>query len=1511
MSLVFILAVPVLVMACVGPISEVEYDALEALYDSTDGENWRWLPDDGAYWHFPAALEEPCGLDRWQGLGCNSTNMDDVTSEATACYVSDISLRTHNLVGTLPSSLGTLTRLGILDLYNNHVAGSLPTELGQMTSLVWLNLQDNRLSQQLPSELGALSVLEGFYLSNNAVHGTLPTEIGKMTRLFGLYLENNYLESSIPAEFGLLKLLGEIYMDFNYLSSTIPNDICDMTILFKFYVYNNLLSGSIPTCIGAMNELRTLSISENAMTGRIPTQLGDLANVLKLSCEANYFTGRIPAELYGLHQLQQLLLTANTLSGTILPTVASLASVYQFEIGVNLVSGAIPSELFTISGLVFLFLYYNSLSSTIPDTLFACTSLRYLYLDDNELVGTISNLFSNSSNLQFLTLSSNFFSGSIPPSLYGLRGMQELSVSANLFTGTVTSVLGNLSDLAFVSFSDCLLTGSFPGHFADLSNLQSFTAQSNYLSGPFRLLSSGSLILQDLEIGYNFLSGRLPSELSSFGNLEELAVARNLLTGKIDFLFDAATNTALDQLVYIDLSENAFSGTIPEAMFEGARSRPLTAVILYQNCFTGTLPSAVCQAGNLTTLILDSVSTAPACDVRFTGFWKDLFKVVIGKRSLQGTIPECIWSMRSLQTVHLAGNGLGGTLPANQLLPTVTLAASSDDVSYDDLSTVNRSLYILNDVNLASNVLTGTIPLLWQQWPWKSLDLSGNKLTGILSEGFLVNNTCSPSGQGSHTDDDDYAYLADDSGDSFSASNSSQLCGVVDLTVNRLSGHIPAAFRYAQGVNILDGNLFDCGTDSMPEYDPSAADYVCGSSDFNFSLVLWALFLLVGTVFSVRSVETAKLVFTVRELLADLRSDSYVQLKLGELNSLDNVQHGRTISRFLTFLQRVAISSLVLVSVYLCVGMLSYMGMKASAIRLEQRETGLMYAETYRLSTHTYQYAWLSTAAYMHGSLPVALVLVYQFLSLIVIARFLPSSNDDSSVRPSLLSPVTFSYRTSSTSIKLLHSGSEVSNHELLCETLLRTDINLNHAVNETESSTSLVDMPPTAPTRITWYTTMRLFFIILVHAIVMISINILYIYIVLTGLSSNFLLFLVQFTLSVFKLLWNRYYVRPVSRPTQSINSSLTLQCCSFMVLFTFVISPVLATFFSDDTCFRYFITGQSAVDSFFQMNVYACLAKCADECVSVCGFMSGAEEIILTSVVPSWRYSYQCSSSLLINYTPVLLYSYALTGVLVPLVQHLFCRLSSETIERYVPHVLIHSFVANTVYAYEKPKKDDKKLLDERDRSSRVFNGMSVLSRAYMNFGVLITFGLASPLLATAVCLDCVNLYFGWKALIYRYLSIFVDEGASQNDDAVERAEYLAKLARSVNVVTFKNSESSNESARSVSTGLGDTVVLWMVVWIAGLFWGLFVFDMYGDIYGAVDGLCMILAPTVGGSLVFYLASCRHRCYHGCSKGLSAFGADVRSSRQGGDTSLTSSTQRPTVDPQGVSAGFGDILL
>jgi hypothetical protein len=124
-----------------------ERQALEALYNATDGDHWKHHVG----WLGPVGTE--CN---WHGVSCGGSDK--------AGAVVDLDLFDNNLTGSIPEKLRQLTKLEALNLGDNQLVGAVPSTLGQLVHLNWLTLHENLLSGLLPDPLierwlaGALQV---------------------------------------------------------------------------------------------------------------------------------------------------------------------------------------------------------------------------------------------------------------------------------------------------------------------------------------------------------------------------------------------------------------------------------------------------------------------------------------------------------------------------------------------------------------------------------------------------------------------------------------------------------------------------------------------------------------------------------------------------------------------------------------------------------------------------------------------------------------------------------------------------------------------------------------------------------------------------------------------------------------------------------------------------------------------------------------------------------------------------------------------------------------------------------------------------------------------------------------------------------------------------------------------------------------------------------------------------------------------------------------------------------
>jgi hypothetical protein len=263
-------------------IPQIEREALIALYNSTDGENWKselltGLSYAGRYWLRPAGTE--C---TWEGVVCSSGS------------VSELYLFNNSLNGSIPAELGNLTNLTWLNLETNSLTGSIPAELGNLTNLTRLDLLGNSLTGSIPTELGNLTNLTKLLLYQNSLSGSIPSELGNMTSLEIAHLQENSLTGSVPAELGNLTNLTQLILNNNSLSGSIPAELGNLTGLTQLQIDNNSLSGSIPAELGNLTGLRSLWLHNNSLTGSIPAELGNLTNLVYLSLGDNLLTGPTP-----------------------------------------------------------------------------------------------------------------------------------------------------------------------------------------------------------------------------------------------------------------------------------------------------------------------------------------------------------------------------------------------------------------------------------------------------------------------------------------------------------------------------------------------------------------------------------------------------------------------------------------------------------------------------------------------------------------------------------------------------------------------------------------------------------------------------------------------------------------------------------------------------------------------------------------------------------------------------------------------------------------------------------------------------------------------------------------------------------------------------------------------------------------------------------------------------------------------------------------------------------------
>ncbi|XP_071709548.1 receptor kinase-like protein Xa21 [Rutidosis leptorrhynchoides] len=245
--------------------------------------------------------------------------------------------------GALPGSIGNLShQFKELHLGGNMLSGNIPSEIGNLVGLSVLELSRNQFTGNIPSVIGNLQNLQYLGLFQNQLSGLIPDAIGNLSKLVILYLHTNVLEGHIPSGLGNCHQLSRLFLSDNKLSGIIPKEILQLSSLtLKLDLSHNNLSGSVPAEVGDLNMLTELDLSDNRLSGNIPSTLGGCNSLTFLSLKGNSFQGMIPSSLSSMRGLETIDLSDNNLLGEI-PQFFEGFSLQYLNLSFNDFEGEVP-----------------------------------------------------------------------------------------------------------------------------------------------------------------------------------------------------------------------------------------------------------------------------------------------------------------------------------------------------------------------------------------------------------------------------------------------------------------------------------------------------------------------------------------------------------------------------------------------------------------------------------------------------------------------------------------------------------------------------------------------------------------------------------------------------------------------------------------------------------------------------------------------------------------------------------------------------------------------------------------------------------------------------------------------------------------------------------------------------------------------------------------------------------------------------------------------------------------
>jgi hypothetical protein len=738
--------------------------------------------------------------------------------------------------------------------------------------------------------------------------------------------------------------------------------------------------------------------------------------------------------------------------------------------------------------------------------------------------------------------------------------------------------------------------------------------------------------------------------------------------------------SAQQNLTLIQACCNRLTGTIPAEIFLLPQ---LETLVLDSNCFHGALPLGICNSSNLKTLCMDGLQSADTCQDKIFPGSSSAYQL---RSQIRDGIPQCMFNMDSLTTLHLSGNGLTGSLPESAEI----------------------SPYLV-DISLSHNKLIGSIPRNFQRKLWYNLDLSYNKLGGVLFEDFA-------------SQEPDVSVLDALGIDVNNVSNVFSIpSAAVTLRNNRLSDTVPPVLFERINISILQGNLFGCDLQAsdLPRSDQGYATYQCGSNYFNISF--YAFLSTSGFVLAVglalyywrkRIVDY----FNVEEAMGTVR----VWLHAADWQDLDNSTRGR--SRLHRYKYVVMVCALLFKVGYYSMFYILFVLMPIYA------------AVSSYYGTHYHEYAWGVSVSFLSGIVPFSLIFVAFMI---------------------LLGIVLTVFRMGFQELRRYLHGLPPNFHFSIADKFEDEDREeLQMTENRYSSLTEKVVV-------------YAAFFVINVFFVA--SVNSGYVYVAIYG--SNNYVTVAQISLSFFKLIWNNIVSLYLIRAThhylaQSAAEDWKSKATGFfavqlfVALFNYLVIPCVVVMLISPDCFNNVVVDPPEVTATYYFR----------ECVeysAIYGCITYSPQSATTSYAPPFIYNYQCSSALITYYAPTFVYLGFIVMFVTPLMEvlgqylHEHCDPSAwyyGQVHYWVPPIL-HN-LDETLGTKEVPYDIFNPYLDA--------NNLLVSISTYL--GMLLTFGLVFPPLAVVMLFTIASVIYLSRVEVGRFLTSAINKQLYKYIDIIE---------------------------------------------------------------------------------------------------------------------------------------------
>lgn len=611
---------------------------LVELYVETQGEKWdrsdNWLKeDDFCTWY---------GVECWD-IGDSKTGR-----------VRKIMLPNNGLVGTIPETMYSMHHLTTVDFSRNEIvlpftnigeaqhifsvnvaktrtkdfdgiedatdffhelfadqtpiSGSFPTEILAVQSLKILSLQECDLSGALPDKLFDLVSLEELYLSNNNLRGNIPDRWNELKSLQVLALAKNQFKGPMPASLDnaisltAVSLQDQVSKGGGLSGVVLP--FSTTTTIRTLLLGSNKLEGDLPEDLltGVEGELPiTVDLSNNLVTGKVHGTYdrfkrmnlyleGNLITQVeeKLCSQENWMEGSV-----GQYGCDAILCPSGTMGGRRQFSDSTCQKCDKNRPGgVSFLgqAGCGDDDASNLSERDILELLYDrggGVGWHARDNWMSGSSICEWYGIDCNENGSVTSV----------QLGGNQLVGSFPTEMYLLPNLVHLKLYSNTLYFNFDGI-ENAKKLKTLGLDNTGLT-SLSG-VGGARSLQELNVASNKLSDAIPEELSRLVNLQTLDISRNNFKGYLPYWLRSLISLTTFTASHNKFSGPVD---DFAS---LRDLIYLDLSHNKLTGSVPATLLKSAPADQKLVVDLSSNSLTGQVPAALSRLSRLSLQVQDN-----------------------------------------------------------------------------------------------------------------------------------------------------------------------------------------------------------------------------------------------------------------------------------------------------------------------------------------------------------------------------------------------------------------------------------------------------------------------------------------------------------------------------------------------------------------------------------------------------------------------------------------------------------------------------------------------------------------------------------------------------------------------------------------------------------------------------------------------------------------------------------------------------------------------------------------